>query len=721
MISASDAYRVAVSADTRRTVVKVETDITDPDLKYNSFSGVDESVISVHEQTLKNSHEISRYVTLERNYWILDGGYDIFDDNYQQRSQKDKIGFVSDGICRDNGSLPSAQIITIGMTYSGILQAAEIMFSEDSNDGVPSDFTVDIWAGSVKVYSWSETNNKATTTQREGFEAYNPDKIVITIRKWSVPARRTRLRYVIPGLHLVWSGDDIASLSVQQNTDPSCATLPYGTAKLSIDNSGKVFEPRNKKGYFRSIQERQRVEISIGLYVDGNIEYKSVGTFYQKAGGWSSSDNGLSIEWELVDIIGALGDRKFVLPEETPKTLDGWAKALVSHLGENFADRYKVDDNYKNIPVIISKRQALNDTSVADMIRFLSLATGTWPRADAETGNLTFEPLWDQGVRMSLHNMAEYPTMYENEDVSQVTVTKPELIDKYTKEVSFAEENVFGGTNLASSKSINIESPFVTDEIDASRIFTWVISQFGGNAFDVTWRGDPTAETGDVVTLELDESSAITARIIEQSFEYGTGVLANCKAKLIQPQGYWTYANGEKYTANGTFVVPDGVNVIKVIVVGGGTGGSPGSSGDFDEDGEDGIDGPGGKVYATEMNVLPGTSYVIRIGAGSETFREKPGASYFGNISSEDGKNYIPSYTDILSGSAYGRTGVKNPLPNTGDGGKCGKGGKKGESHTGKKKDDYGFVTEITIVDREPTAGTAGSPGASGCVAVYWN
>ena len=198
-------------------------------------------------------------------------------------------------------------------------------------------------------------------------------------------------------------------------------------------------------------------------------------------------------------------------------------------------------------------------------------------------------------------------------------------------------------------------------------------------------------------------------------------MLANCKAKLIQPQGYWIYTKGEKFTEDSVFTVPDNVRVIKIIVVGGGTGGNPGGDGDFEEDGREGRDGIGGKIVATEMNVVPGTSYAIRIGAGSESWRESPGASFFGDISSDGGKIYSPSYTDIISGSAYGRTGVRNPLPNTGDGGKGGKGGKKGEMHTGKKKDDYGFVEEITVVDVTPTKGTKGSPGASGCVVVYWN
>lgn len=720
MINASDAYRVAVCADTRRTVVRVETDVTDPDARYVDTAGSAQAVISVPEQVWNNHDSLDPYATLERNYWLLDGSMDLFGDNGKRNSVYDKIGWVSDAICGNSGTFAAPQSMQMRFSYSGLLQFATIFFPDDVNNGVPADFTVSVMAGEIEVVRWSVQGSKETETFAEGFEAYNPDRIILRITKWSVPGRRARLRHILPGYRIVWSGDDIASLTIEQNTDPSCATMPYGTCKLSIDNSGRKFEPRNKEGFFRSIQARQMVEVWIGLYVGDRIDYKRAGRFYQHSGGWSTSDNGLSIDWDLVDIIGLLADRDFALKDQVPKTLDGWASAIVGQLGLNFADRYAIDADYRDRPVTVKWVSTLKEKKTGDLIRCLALATGTWARADAETGLLTFEPLWDQGVRMSLDNMLAYPTMMENEDVGTITIIKPEVIEGRGKTIIEEETAVFGGTNPAASKAISVESPFINEDTDTSEMHRWILLQCGGNAYDITWRGDPTAECGDVVTVELDESHATSARLIEQTFDFSDGVMSKCKARLIQPAGYWAYAHGTVITEAGHFVVPDGVSAIFVIIVGGGYSGTNGSSGDYEEDGEDGQDGWGGNVNYVSLNVFPGQSFAVEIGRGGEDVWTPPTPSRFGRLSSEDGKRYVPSFTDIKSGSAYARSGVRHAQPNTGDGGKGGRGGKKGESHTGKVKDDYGFVEEITVVDRAPTAGTKGTPGASGCVAVYW-
>ena len=40
------------------------------------------------------------------------------------------------------------------------------------------------------------------------------------------------------------------------------------------------------------------------------------------------------------------------------------------------------------------------------------------PRADAETGYLTAEPMWNQGSKITLDNLIDYPTMKANADIA---------------------------------------------------------------------------------------------------------------------------------------------------------------------------------------------------------------------------------------------------------------------------------------------------------------
>lgn len=717
MIDASDAYRAAVMADTRRCAVQVETDVADPDIIYTGLTGPEQAAVSVPSQTVRDHGELRRYATLERNLWVLDGTFDLFRADYSRQRPADKIGFVSEAVSGADGAFSAPLVLTLTMEHPSLLQAASVVFSEDPAFGYPTDLTVEIYANNVLAYGWTvEDNTEPEIVSPEVFEAYQPDRIVLTVRAWSLPGRRLRLRQILPGLRLSWTEDDITGLTAKLEGDPSCVSLPYGTATLGIDNSGRVFEPRNKKGFFQSIQARQQVELAVGVQISQDdvtvYEFLPIGRYYQHSGGWSTSDNGLSLDWNLVDIIGLLADREYSLPEPMPVTLEEWVASIVAPLGISFVDRYDVDPDYKDLPLTAPDLSEIDGMKCGDLLRYLGQASGTWPRADQETGNLVMEPLWDQGVRLSLDNMPVYPTIKENDDVAEITVT---LADEDGTKISL------GGTNPAASRSVAVKNPFLTAEEQALTVWQQIVTQYGGNAFDATWRGDPSAEIGDVVTLELDEHSAVSARLVEQTFDFSSGVLAGCKASLIQPIGIQKYENQVQLTESGTWTVPDGVRVIHVILVNGGDGGQKGDAGSYDAAGDDGKDGAGGLVLARGLNVVPGQVFSVTIGTGGAANGGAGGVTTFGTLSGSDGKAYSPSYTDIASGRAFGRAGVRLPVAGSGDGGKGGTGGAKGKRHESKSKDDHGFVTSRWVTDVKPGKGENGSPGGSGCVMIYWD
>lgn len=185
------------------------------------------------------------------------------------------------------------------------------------------------------------------------------------------------------------------------------------------------------------------------------------------------------------------------------------------------------------------------------------------------------------------------------------------------------------------------------------------------------------------------------------------------------------YSNRVEITTDRSWTVPTGVTAITIALIGGGDGGGQGSSGTWDEDGAKGTDGLGGLVYKTTLNVTAGTSYSITIGTGGAANGGTGTATTFGTYSSASGSRYSPSYTDISSGKAYGRTGAIAPPSHTGDGGQGGAGGTKGERHevTKKHKDDDGFVwyTTRTVVDVPRGEGKDGYAGSGGAVIIYYD
>jgi hypothetical protein len=443
---------------------------------------------------------------------------------------------------------------------------------------------------------------------------------------------------------------------------------------------------------------------------DGTYEGKKVGTFYQHSGGWKTSDNGITMQWNLVDIVGLLANREFEAPEVLPTTLDGWAKAVVSQLGANFENHYAVDPNYATLPVVATNRTDFIGVTCGDVIRHICMFTGTFARADEETGFLAIEPVWNEGNKITLDNLNEYPVMAANQDLAAIF---------FTLNDSNKTQLVVSGNSASASQTISIVNPFIKDAENAFRVARNILSYYGGNVIDLVGRGDMAGEIGDVDTVWMNESSATTGRRIAQTFELQDGVLQNARSTLLQSTGFASFQSRQEFTESGTFVVPDGVTEIRLILVGRGERGTDGASGTYLTNGADGIDGRGGKVWNGVVSVQAGQSLAVEFDGDDVSV---------GAYTSANGLRYSYGFTDIESGKSYAREGVAAPAPNSGDGGMRGFGGAKAE--TVKEKvpvtthyENGATLTELVEITRFVPAGkgTKGVAGASGVAVIYWD
>lgn len=147
------------------------------------------------------------------------------------------------------------------------------------------------------------------------------------------------------------------------------------------------------------------------------------------------------------------------------------------------------------------------------------------------------------------------------------------------------------------------------------------------------------------------------------------------------------YDNYEIITASGTWTVPDGVTLIRAVLVGGGDGGNGGYSGnDGGESGEyeqngyyynhyiergargvggvGGAGGNGGRVLTVELAAAAGDVYNIIIGKGGAggtagSKGAEGGDTTFGDFNSVDGTRYSAGYTGAVEGGKYGLPGSR--------------------------------------------------------------
>lgn len=711
MIETSAAYKAAITADSRRMLLKAVIDIIDPDIVFLDSTSSGSAPWSKQEQLRDKVFIYEKaFATLERNRWLLDGSMNLLPDDNNVDAE---VGHVGDVISGDDGSVDAW--VQLNFSNVDILQVFSVFFSNREMDGIAEDFTVEVIQGGVSYFEQTVTGNTKTQVSFGGFTVYNPDAIKVTVTKWSLPGRRIRLPEILPGVYEEWDNDIIAHFDVKQQGDVSCMALPYGTCVLRMDNLDRRFEPRNKAGIFKSIEDRQGIDVKIGARTSSGDEFVRVGMFYQDSGGWKTSDNNLTMEWQLVDIVGLVANREYIPDATLPTTLDGWIKSIVSQLGTNFQSKYTVDPNYSSLAVSVNSVEDIIGMNCGDVLRYVCMSTGTWPRADAETGYLAVEPMWSQGNKQDLDNLNVYPTMRANNDLAAIVFTLYDGSDT---------QYVVSGNTTTSSATKSVKNPFIHTQAQALTAARNILATYGGNRLETVGRGNPSSEIGDVETVELDESNATTGRKIYQTFVFQDGVMQGCQSVLLQADGSFLFENREVITKSGTWTAPAGVSKLRVIIGNGGGAGTNGTDGTWEEAGVDGVDGIGGKVFATTININEKQSFDVVIGAGGVN-GSAGGVTTFGAYSGESGKIFTPSYTDIASGDAFGRTGVVAPLAGTGDGGARGKGGVKGNKRTItiRGEDDEGKPTLDfkTVIDNHPGKGTSGKPGASGFVVVYWD
>lgn len=726
MIKTSTAYQAAIVGSPRRIELLAVVDISDPDMEYGAVTMDSQTPWSkpeeIHDKVLTAP---ARYATLEPGRWLLDGSFDIFPDDYQVAEH---MGVCGGQLSDDAGYFPedAPAFIQLEISNVDVLQAFSLFFSSDPVDGVPADFMVEVLSGEQIFYTQAVTGNAAAQVAFDGFTVYTPTAIRLTVTRWSLPGRRMRMVDIIPGVYEQWSSRVLVSFNCTMNGDFSCLSLPYGTVNITLDNQSRRFEPRKKDSIFQSIEARQGIEIYMSVRLaSGAYERVRMGTFYQDGDGYKTSTNDPYISWGLVDIVGLVTDRTYLVPDTLPTTLEGWIASVVGQLGENFKRRHLVDQNYATLAVTANSIEDVTGKKCGDILRWACMATGTWPRADQETGYLAAEPLWQQGNKVTLDNLTAYPTMKANKSLAALIFT---LAD------GNSTQYVVSGNQTASEETVSISNPFLHTQEQALTAARLILSCYGGNIFETTGRGDPSSEIGDVDTMWLDESSATTARRKAQSFSISNHVLQGCGSTLLQADGSYLFQEFAVITESGKWKAPANVknNQLRVVIGSGGQGGSRGQDGYLDFSwgevnagyGESGINGNGGKIWFGTVSINPQQEFSVKIGKGgapSDTFGvpgEEGGETTFGSYSSANGKTFPLGYTDIANGNSYGRAGVERPIEGSSDGGSGGCGGEPGSGYKYQNEGDIGYRFKKI---KDPGPGHPGKAGASGFVLISWD
>lgn len=744
MIATSQAYKDAIDAPTRKIIPKAVIDLSDPDLDVTSVSGDYDAALSFTAQLYDKDSTFSgqMYETLELNRWLLDGSFSIMPDDPTTRSGEQ--GVIGEDLSAADAT--NGDTLIINMSGVDTLQVVTVAATGQDADGIPASLTLNIYSNGVLIHTQTEAPTDAVFLF-EGFTAVQPTQLELIVNEWSLPRRRYRFVEFLAGLVETWGGETIFSLNVIQKADFSNLTIPYSSASLAINNTNKRFDPMNKEGIFASVVARQPIPLWLGVEANSTPEYVPLGVFYQQNEGWSIANNGLVIQWDLIDIIGLLIDRKYEAPVSLPTTLEGWISSLVDQLGTTFSGHYTID-NSLGTTALTCQASDVADITCGDLLRFVCQASNTYPISDVETGYLHIKEL--NGVsqdEIALRSQNSYAGSAANTDIAFLSF-----------DIGGVTYNI-PGTEEISDKTVNIKNPFITTTMDAVYAAQVILTQYGGNVINAKVRGDMSREVGDIETVEMTPSNTVAGRIMEQQFTLQNGVMTNLPLKMLQANGGQLYTDYILITEDGTYTMPAGVTQITLVLIGGGDGGDGGQGGcyfffDNRNNGIGGAGGRGGKVYSTPLVINDGQQITFHIGAGGAGgkggawhYATKPGLrdggkGAFGEattaqlgttFTSANGVYMSTGYVDLLTNKAYGVPGVVGASgkakPRNGANGtmRIGNGGAGGDGGAGAvyeviydpEHPNDEFYADYNLLEN-PVSGAKGGNGGSGCAIVFY-
>lgn len=325
------------------------------------------------------------YISLERNWWSLDGTFKIHNN--------ENVSFMSSVVSNNAGTFAVQPSITITFTQNITTMGLYLYFFGDS------------WCNSVTI-RWYRGGTQLSSKDfapdaMEYFcenEVTNFNKVSITIKKTSLPKRRARIDKIIFGIIRVFEQDELrsASAKVIQQIDNTSRELPTNTLDFKLSSNANV------EYVFQTKQQM--------IAYDGN---NLIGVFYID----DSSRQAENIyDIQCVDAIGVLENDPFPDTYYNNATALSIATAICGDFDVDMqADLQSV--TLSGILVGQNRRTALQqlcfalgavaDTSGTDMIRIFTLASGTPVELDENRlrpgGSVSKAPIVTE-VRVTAHS-----------------------------------------------------------------------------------------------------------------------------------------------------------------------------------------------------------------------------------------------------------------------------------------------------------------------------
>lgn len=524
------------------------------------------------------------YATLELNQWVLDGGFDV-------APEKDAVaGFVSSLISDEDGDVYPAATLTREFSKTHTIPRIEISF--DTRTGIhPSSVTASFYNEGAVVKS-IDASVQGDSVAMDADVAMC-DKIVLTFGKMP-PYRFPRIEGVVYGEQMVFTDTEIESAIQKHDVDPLSRRLPNETLQFTVLDFSHQYDPDNPTGIWQYIAEKSAIGIQHGYDLpDGTTEWIKA-DYYVLDSRPSFANNRATFKatgmvGRLVGTYykGTLGEKNFYdmavdvlrdadlppLPDGSdPWVIDESLKTLYTTAAmpiDTHANCLQLiahacccefrtdDDNIIHIEPFASLEEsdmgnlvidfnsiAQNGQTMSKIDPLMAVMVSKFSHATAAQTELYRETTTDTEIHVELSSAAaEISVSVSGGSVVSKNVYARAVdlvLSEGTKTITIigkpiTEQQTIYTLPVKSSGSIDVEkNPLITNHSMCVALADHVAEYLQyRNTYDVTYRGNPEMECGDVIGMQTAFTDLLKGLVLTDEITYNGALKGKAKIKAI--------------------------------------------------------------------------------------------------------------------------------------------------------------------------------------------
>lgn len=332
----------------RKFEAKVRFEVVDDDA-YKDVSVILPKISSLsplaNRQIINRKRKMdNKFGTFEKDYFKLDSKFKIPPTEHQIVNDNIEMGYWSEIISDEFGIFGDPLELELNFAEKHNSMGLTIYFDTLNNE-YATEFYIGVYDDSTAIHEvYIKDNDKSRYTFIEHFKNYN--KVIIIIKKWSEPFRRCKIAEIDFGIVYEYTDSELIKVDILQEIDSISQTIPSDEVVFTIDNSSKIFNPLNPRGFYEFLTKGQNVFVEMGLEVSpGLFEFVPMGKYYLNK--WVSDEGALTSTFTARDIFDVLNDKE--ISESTIKqsiTLYDLAEKVM--LDNNIKD-YKITENLRQI------------------------------------------------------------------------------------------------------------------------------------------------------------------------------------------------------------------------------------------------------------------------------------------------------------------------------------------------------------------------------------